>query len=119
MTFGETVRVARKAKALDLRSLAGRLGVHFTYLSKVENDRLEFGDGPGEQLILKMADALDADADALMLLAHRIPEPIRKRVLARPEAFRRLAAMDDKTLDLLLDQADTLAGAGKQRRKPR
>lgn len=118
MTFGERVRAARKAKALDLRSLAGRLGVHFTYLSKVENDRLDFGDGPGEQLILKLAEALDADADELMLLAHRIPERIKERVLARPEAFRRLAAMDDKTLDLLLAQADTLAGAGG-RRKPR
>lgn len=118
MTFGERVRAARKAKNLDLRSLAECLGVHYTYLSKVENAKLDFGHAPGEQLILKMADALDVDADELMLLAHRIPERIRERVLARPEAFRRLAAMDDKTLDLLLAQADTLAGAGG-RRKPR
>lgn len=118
MTFGAKIRAARKVKELDLRTLAAKVGVHFTYLSKVENDRLDFGDGPGEALILKLAEALDADADELMLLAHRIPEPIRKRVLARPEAFRRLAAMDDKTLDLLLAQADTLAGAGG-RRKPR
>ncbi|MFM8273967.1 MAG: helix-turn-helix domain-containing protein [Gemmata sp.] len=118
MTFGDRIRAARKAKELDLRSLAAKVGVHFTYLSKVENSRLDFGDGPGEELILKLAEALDADADELMLLAHRIPERIRERVLARPEAFRRLAAMDDKTLDLLLAQADMLAGAGG-RRKPR
>ena len=118
MTFGDKVRAARKAKQLDLRSLAVTVGVHYTYLSKIENGKLDFGDAPGESLILKLAEALDADADELMLLAHRIPEPIRKRVLARPEAFRRLAAMDDKTLDLLLAQADTLAGSGG-RRKPR
>jgi transcriptional regulator with XRE-family HTH domain len=118
MKFGEKVRIARKAKNLDLRTLAETVGVHFTYLSKIENGKLDFGDAPGEQLILKLAVALDADPDELMLLAHRIPEPIRLRVLARPEAFRRLAAMDDKTLDLLLAQADKLAGA-EVRRKPR
>lgn len=117
MTFGDKVRAARKAKQLDLRSLAGRLDVHFTYLSKVENDRLDFGDGPGEALIQKLAEVLEVDADELMLLANRIPEAIRQRVLERPDAFRRLAAMDDATLDKLLAQAD--AGFGKRRRKSR
>lgn len=102
MTFGEKVRAARKVKGVDLRTLAGVVGVHFTYLSKIENGKLDFGDAPGEGLILKLAAALDADADELLLLAHRIPEPIRKRVLERPDAFRRLAALDDAALDRVL-----------------
>ena len=36
MTFGERVRGMRKAKSLTLRALAGRVGVNFTYLSKIE-----------------------------------------------------------------------------------
>lgn len=109
MTFGEKVRAARKVKGVDLRTLAGVVGVHFTYLSKIENGKLDFGDAPGEGLILKLAAALDADADGLLLLAHRIPEPIRKRVLERPEAFRRLAELDDDALDRVMAGVDANA----------
>ena len=115
MTFGEKVRAARKAKGTDLRTLAGVVGVHFTYLSKIENGKLGFGDAPGEGLILKLAAALDADADALQLLAHRIPEGIRRRVLERPEAFRRLAALDDAALDRVLAGVESKPAAGKTR----
>jgi transcriptional regulator with XRE-family HTH domain len=106
MTFGEKVRTARKAKNLDLRTLAARVGVHFTYLSKVENGRLDFEDAPGEGLILKLAAALDTDPDELLLPAQRIPERIRKRVLERPDAFRRLADLDDAALDRVLTVLD-------------
>src|SRR5438552_3679538 len=58
MKFGEKVRAARRAKNLDLRTLAGVVGVHFTYLSKIENEKLDFGDYPGEQLILRLAEVL-------------------------------------------------------------
>lgn len=104
MTFGEKIRTARKAKQLDLRTLAAKVGVHFTYLSKIENGKLDFGDAPGEGLILKLAAALDADADELLLLAHRIPERIKKRVLERPDAFRRLAELNNADLDRVLAQ---------------
>lgn len=102
MTFGERVRAARKVKQIDLRTLAGVVGVHFTYLSKIENGKLDFGDAPGEGLILKLAAALDADADELLLLAHRIPERIRKRVLERPDVFLRLAELNDAALDRMV-----------------
>ena len=115
MTFGEKVRAARKVNADDPRSLAGVVGVHFTYLSKIENGKLGFGDAPGEGLILKLAAALDADADELLLLAHRIPEGIRRRVLERPEAFRRLTALEDATLDRVLAGVESKPAAGKTR----
>lgn len=119
MTFGEKVRAARKAKMLDLRGLAAKVGVHFTYLSKVENGKLDFGDAPGEKLILKLAAALDTDADELLLLAHRIPEPIRKRVLERPDAFRRLAELDDAALDRVLTGLDCRPVSGMKTRQPK
>ena len=119
MTFGEKVRAARKVKQIDLRTLAGVVGVHFTYLSKVENGKLGFGDAPGEGLILKLASALDADADELLLLAHRIPERIRKRVLERPDVFRRLAALDDDALDRVVAGMELRPAAGKVRPRKR
>jgi HTH-type transcriptional regulator, competence development regulator len=102
MTFGGRVRQLRKAKGLTLRDLAPRVGVGFTYLSKIENGRLDFGDFPGESLIRKLASALGADEDELLLLAEKIPDDIRRRVLQRPDAFRKLARLDDKALDRLV-----------------
>lgn len=107
MIFGERVRQLRKAKGLTLRVLAGRVGVNFTYLSKIECGKLDFGEYPGEGLIVKLARALDADEEELMLLAEKVPDSIRRRVLQRPDAFRKLARLDDKALDRVLRQIES------------
>jgi transcriptional regulator with XRE-family HTH domain len=106
MRFGERVRELRRAKGLTLRGLAAKVGVGFTYLSKVENERLDFGDYPSDDLIGRLAKALDGDEDELMLLAQKIPAQIKKRVLQRPDAFRKLARLNDKALDRLLAQVE-------------
>jgi HTH-type transcriptional regulator, competence development regulator len=102
MTFGERVRELRKAKGLTLRALAGKVQVNFTYLSKIENTKLDFGEYPGEGLIRKLAKALKADEDELLLLAEKIPDHIRRRVIERPDAFQKIASLDDEKLDRLL-----------------
>ena len=104
MTFGERVRQLRKAKDWTLRDLAGKVGVGFTHLSRVENEHLNFGDYPSDALIHRLADALDADEEELLILAKRVPERIRKRVIQRPDVFGALANCDDKTLDKVLGQ---------------
>jgi transcriptional regulator with XRE-family HTH domain len=101
-TFGVRVKELRRAKGLGQRALAATVGVSFTYISRVETESLDFGPFPSEELILKLAKALEADADELLLLAQKIPQPIRQRVLERPEAFRKLAALDDEALDRLV-----------------
>lgn len=102
MRFGEKVRVLRKAKNLGQRALADAVGVSFTYISKIENHRLDFGDYPSEEVIEKIAVALDADATELLVLAEKVPEPIRRRVLERPDAFGKIAKLDDRELDEVL-----------------
>jgi transcriptional regulator with XRE-family HTH domain len=102
MRFGQKIRELRQAKNLGQRGLAGAVGTSFTYISKIENERLDFGIYPSEEMIRKLAKALDANVDELMLLAEKIPEPIRKRVLQRPDAFRTFATCDDETLDRLM-----------------
>lgn len=100
--FAEKLRELRQAKNLSQRALASVVGVDFTYLSKIENEKLDFGQYPSEDLILKLAEALDADADELMLLAEKIPPLIKKRVMERPDEFLRIARMDDKAFDRLV-----------------
>lgn len=40
MTFGERIREFRQGKQLTLRDLAANVNVTFTYLSKIENQKL-------------------------------------------------------------------------------
>ena len=97
-TFGQRGCEFRRAKGRTLRELAPKVAVGVTYLSKVENERLDFGDSPSEALIQRLADALD-DEEELQLLAERVPDRIRQRVLQRPGAFGRLAELDDRALN--------------------
>ena len=102
MTFGARLRELRKAKNLSQRALADLVGINFTYLSKVESEKLDFAQYPSEDLIRKLASALEADVDELLLLAKKIPADIRERVIERPDAFRKIASLDDHALDEIL-----------------
>ena len=106
MTFVERVRELRKAKNLTLRDVAAKVDINFTYLSKIENGKLDFSDFPSEKLIRKLAKALGSDVDELLLMAEKIPDEIRKRVVQRPDAFRKLARLNDKALDRLVAQIE-------------
>jgi transcriptional regulator with XRE-family HTH domain len=117
-TFGQRVRELRRVKNLGQRALAARVGVSFTYVSRIENENLDFGPYPSDALIGKLAAALDADEDELLLLAQKIPQGIKRRVLERPQAFRTLAALDDKTLDLVLAEVKGLSEKAGGRQKP-
>lgn len=104
-TFGQTIRKLRTQAGFTQRDLAAKVGINFTYLSKIENDRLHQVPAPSEETILGLAKALNVtDADGLLLLARKIPDSIKKRVLQRPEAFFKIAALSDDELDLLMKQ---------------
>ncbi len=108
MEFGKRIRELRKGKQWTLRDLSKRVGVGFTYLSKIENDKLEDGHHASEQLIRKLAVELGGDEDELLLLAEKVPEPIRRRVIERPEVFRLLAELRDEELNDLAHRASRI-----------
>src|SRR5262245_44376414 len=108
MTFGERIRELRKAKNLSQRELAEQVEVNFTYLSKIENGKLDFAQFPSEETIRKLARALGADEDELLLLAQKIPDSIRSTVIKRPDVFRKIASLDEKSLDDLDKTVDEL-----------
>ncbi|WDI39861.1 helix-turn-helix domain-containing protein [Bremerella sp. P1] len=103
MRFGERVRELRKKRGLTQQKLAERLDVSLSYISKVENERLNVGDYPSEKFVNRLAEALDADEDELLLLTDRVPEAIRRRIQEQPDVFRRLAAMSDAELKSLIN----------------
>ena len=104
MIFGKRIRELRQAKQLTLREHSAKVGVGFTYLSKIENNKLEEGHSPSDKLIHKLADELDGNEEELLLLAEKVPELIRKRVCQRPDVFKALAALNDAELTQVLRQ---------------
>jgi len=82
MTFGSRIRQLRKEHDLTLRELAAQVGINFTYLSKIENQK---GDPPSEEAIRRLAKALNADAEELILLAKKLPADFERDLLERPE----------------------------------
>ncbi len=93
MAFGDRVRELRKAQGMSQRNLAERSRIDFTYLSKIENGRIE---PPSEDVIRRIAEQLDANADELILLADKFPSDLAQEIgtLSRVTALRRELAGD-------------------------
>lgn len=72
MDFGNLIKQARKDKGYSQKELSSILGVDFSYLSKLENNRATYS--PKEEVIRGLAHYLDLDKDELMFLAGRIPQ---------------------------------------------
>ncbi|MEO2013277.1 MAG: helix-turn-helix transcriptional regulator [Fuerstiella sp.] len=106
-TVGQRIREIRKQRNLTQRELAERVGINFTYLSRVENDRLDAEQTPREETLQKIAKALRADPDELLLLARRIPDAFRDRILAKPGIFRRILKLSDNALEEMLEGLET------------
>jgi transcriptional regulator with XRE-family HTH domain len=109
MQFGERVRELRVLRGLTQQVIADRMSVSVSYISKVENGKLHFGDYPSEKFINKLAGELQADEDELLLLAQKVPASIRVRIHQRPDLFRKLAKMDKRALDFLERSIDSLS----------
>ena len=101
MRFGDRVRQLRTSRNILQSELADTMGVSVSYISKVENEKLHFGDYLSEKFIHKLASELEADEDELLLLADKVPASILKRIQQRPELFRQIAKLDRSALDRL------------------
>ncbi|MGI6208442.1 MAG: ABC transporter substrate-binding protein [Anaerolineae bacterium] len=82
MTFGQRLRSHRLARRLTLRALAERVGVSFTYLSKLENDRTT---PPSAETVARLAAALGVDPTVMMCWAGRIPDDVAQTLVRCPE----------------------------------
>jgi HTH-type transcriptional regulator, competence development regulator len=100
-TFGKRIQRLRREQRLTQRDVAARLGIDFTYLSKLENDR---GEPPGEETVRKLAEVLQIDVEELLALAGRVPPSLRDRAQKDVEFARFLRRLpnvpDDKLRDI-------------------
>jgi transcriptional regulator with XRE-family HTH domain len=71
-SFGALIRAARKRHDLTLRDLSEEVELHFSYLSRIENDRLPHP--PSEEVVRRLSRRLDLNADLAMVRAGWIPD---------------------------------------------
>ncbi len=81
-TFGQKIKRLRKAKRITQLELAERIGVDFTYVSKIENDRTMRS--PAESTIRKIAEVLETNSEDLILLANKIPQNLQETIVQEP-----------------------------------
>jgi transcriptional regulator with XRE-family HTH domain len=70
-SFGQYLRTLREDRHLTQRRLAEKAGIDFTYLSKLENERLEHT--PSVRTLVSLAKALQVDELELMERADKMP----------------------------------------------
>ena len=71
-TFGKKIKQARLKLGFSQRELAAKIKINFTYLSKLETDKNDYP--PSEEVIEKIANALNLDTDELTQLSGKITE---------------------------------------------
>jgi len=89
--FGQKLRELRKSKGLTQRELADKVGVSFTYLSKIENGAMQ---PPRGKTIIALANALDTNPDELFGLAKKVPSQLLEHI--NPEVIKLIRALQDK-----------------------
>jgi transcriptional regulator with XRE-family HTH domain len=93
MTLGQMVRDGRKAMGYTQRELAERVEVNFTYVSKIENGRMDFP--PSDALIANLAWVLRLDRDSLFVAAGKCPPDLLERLKTDLAFVRAVRALGD------------------------
>lgn len=109
--FGSYLRELRKQRDLSLRQLAEDAGIDFTYLSKVETNKIP---PPSEDAIMRLADALGADADELLSLARKVDRTLHEFLVTEPDAPKLLRAWRDGRIEEAKKIIDESQGAKKK-----
>lgn len=101
-TFGKRIQELRQAKNLSQRELAKKADMDYTYLSKIENDKMT----PKSDIIGRLATLLDGDLDELLILAGKAPpalgQTLQKSEGARNFFFRHAPNLKEEDWDNIL-----------------
>jgi len=81
--FGDLIRELRLAKGYSLRKFATLVGISPTYLSHVEQGKVDTP--PTVERVAKMAELLGENADELIAAAGRMPEDLAPIIRRSPE----------------------------------
>jgi transcriptional regulator with XRE-family HTH domain len=84
-SFGQSLRHLRRSQEVTQRALADQVGVDFSYISKVENDRLP---PPAADTVVKICEALGVPAEELLALTGKVPTSVQEMLGTSPAALQ-------------------------------
>jgi HTH-type transcriptional regulator, competence development regulator len=105
-TFGELLRDRRRRAGISQRRLAEMAGLDFSYISKLENNRLA---APAAGTVVKLAELLNCPADELLSAAGKLPGEVGENLSKSAAAVR--FAREATALGLTSDEWDTMRHA--------
>ena len=76
LTFGEYMHRLRRARKWNLNQLAEKCGLSYSHLSRLEND----SGVPTAESVARLADALDGDLKAMLVMSDCLPRIILDRI---------------------------------------
>jgi transcriptional regulator with XRE-family HTH domain len=112
-SFGTALREKRRARGMSQRELAQQAGLDFSYISKLENDRLP---PPSGDTVLTLCRILTAEPEELLALTGKIPSAIQEKLSASPAAQGFLRAAE--RLDLSEEEWQELTKTIHRLRNP-
>jgi len=110
--FGELIREKRLAKEYSLRKFAELIDVSPTYLSLVEQGKVQ--QPPTVERVRRMAEVLGENPDELMAIAGRMPEDLPGIIRSEPEEMPELLRA---AKGLTANQLKALAAQAKKMQK--
>ena len=113
--FGDRIREKRLAKGYSLRKFAMLVGISPTYLSHVEQGKVDTP--PTVERVTKMAELLGESADVLLAAAGRAHEasaPIIRNKPEIPSLLRSVSNLSPEALRKLLATAKRLEEEGRK-----
>lgn len=103
MKLHEKLRELRKSRGFSQQGLAERIGIHITYLSRLENGHNE----PSLEVIRKLMDVCGVSADFLLRDDEdNFEVQIKDKDLA--ERIRLIDSLDDKSRQALMEVIDQM-----------
>lgn len=93
--FGSALRAIRRGRGISQRQLAEAIGVDFSYISKIENDRLP---PPSGETIVKIAEALGTSAEQLLAQTGKMPDSLRDSLASSCSALQFLREAQEMEL---------------------
>lgn len=81
MTIGKKLKELREKEGIGIKKLAGYVNADYTYLSKIENEKVN----PSREMIKRIAQYFNYDSDELLISAEKLPEDVEKILRENPK----------------------------------
>lgn len=98
-SFGAALRERRRVARVSQRELAARTGLDFSYISKLENDKLP---PPAGDTVVAISTVLGVPAEELLALTRKIPSEVQQH-LSGSEAAQRFL-LEARRLEITEDE---------------